>query len=275
MFWKKESQSPVGLIAGRGQLPLVFAKAARCSGRRIVAFGLKGQTDAHLKGLVEKFFEIELGQVGKLISLLKENKLKGVVLAGGIPKKEMYNPALDLDTHAQYLMNGAKNRGDDHLLRAFGIFLKTKAGVDVLDLRMLLKDTLAHTGVMTRTAPDTEEWEDLKFGHEAAKMVGRLDIGQTVVVKRGVVLAVEALEGTDEAIRRGAELGNGRVVVVKTSKPKQDLRFDLPCVGLDTLDGLKAQNSKVLGVEAGKTIMLEKQKMIEFADRQGLVIVGL
>ncbi len=275
MFWKKASTDAIGLVAGTGELPVLFANAAASSGRPVIAFGIKGLTDHRLKGQVDTFHEIELGHVSKLIDLLKQNKIRQVVLAGGIPKKEMYNPSLSLDPAAKGLLAGSNNKGDDHLLRAFQFFLKAKAGVSVVDARSILKNSVATKGVMTHRKPSAEEKKDIQIGYRAAKAIGRLDIGQTVVVKLGVVLAVEAIEGTDAAIRRGAELGNGAAVIVKTAKPTQDLRFDLPCIGLNTLDLMKSCGCSVLAVEAQKTLMLDPQKMIESADKAGLTLVGL
>ena len=160
-------------------------------------------------------------------------------------------------------------------MKALQLFLKTKCGVSIADPRFFLKDILAVKGVMTKRAPTPADMNDLRFGWRIAKGIGKIDIGQTVVVKAGVVLAVEALEGTDAAIRRGGQLGREGAVVVKVSKPNQDLRFDLPCVGTETLESMKATNAKVMGVEAGKTVMLFKEKLIAAADQANLILVGL
>ncbi len=267
--------APVGLIAGQGEFPLLFAKAAQAQKRPVVLFGVEGYTDKRVEGFASESHYIGLGELGRLVELLKEKKIKEVVFAGGVPKRRIYDPSLKLDITAKGLIDGTRNKGDDHLLRAFGLLLKARCGVSVMDSRSLLKDSLAPKGVLTRRKPEAGEWDDLKLGFKVAKHVGKMDIGQTVVIKDGVVLAVEALEGTDQAIRRGGELGGGGVVVVKVCKPGQDLRFDLPCVGPETLHKLEEASSRVLGVEAGKTIFIGREKVLEEADKHNLTIVGL
>ncbi|MBI4353352.1 MAG: UDP-2,3-diacylglucosamine diphosphatase LpxI [Candidatus Omnitrophica bacterium] len=275
-WWKtKAIDRVIGLIAGQGELPILFAKAASSLKREVVTFGVEGQTDRRVEALSRETHYVRMGELARLAELLKSSHVKRAVLAGGLPKREIYNPSLTLDQAAKDLLQQTSNRGDDHLLRAFRFFLKAKCGVSVVDSRVFLKEVLVPRGVLTRRAPTEEEWKDLRFGRRAAKMVGGLDIGQTVVVKKGVVLAVEAIEGTDAAIRRGGELGGEGAVVVKTAKPRQDLRFDLPCVGVETLHSLKAVSSRVLGLEAGKALMLFKEEVLRQADGEGITIVGL
>jgi DUF1009 family protein len=276
MFWNRNHDSGlIGLIAGQGQFPVLFAEAAASLGKKILVIGIRGITDPKVETFAEKTRYLDLGALEALISILKEENLKKVVLAGGVPKKKMYDPAFKMDSTASSFIRQNKNKGDDHLLKAFQLFLKLKCGVSVLDSRHFLKNALASKGVLTLRPPTAGEWEDLKFGYRAAKQIGKLDVGQTVVVKDGVVLAVEAIEGTDAAIQRAGMLGNGRGVIVKVCKPNQDLRFDLPCVGLETLESMKAASSSVLGVEAGKTIMLSRQKLIEAANALQMTIVGM
>ncbi len=270
-----DRQGPIGLIAGGGEFPLLFAKAASSLKREVIVFGIEGHTDKRVEAFVKKAHYVTLGAVGRLVELLKESKVKQVVLAGGIPKRELYNPAFQLDDEAKTLIRGTSNKGDDHLLKALELLLKIKCGVSVMDSRIFLKDAVATKGVMTRRAPTEEEWKDLRFGYPIAKGIGKLDIGQTVVVKNCVVLAVEAIEGTDRAIQRGVEFGREGTVIVKVAKPNQDLRFDLPCIGVETIETMKRTASKVLGVEAEKTIMLFRDKVIEAADAAGITLVGL
>lgn len=277
MFWTKDSAAsrPLGLIAGQGHFPVLFAESAACLGKKVFVIGIHGITDPAVEKFAQNVRYLELGALEALVLILKEERLKEVVLAGGIPKKQMYNPSFQMDTTAKNLITRNKNKGDDHLLKAFQLFLKLKCGVSVIDSRKFLKKALAPKGVLTRRPPTPEEWSDLKFGYRAAKGIGKLDIGQTVIVKDGVVLAVEAIEGTDAAIRRGGALGNGNAVIVKTCKPNQDLRFDLPCVGLETLESMKAVSSRVLGVESGRTLMLFKEKLIAAADERQITLVGM
>ena len=276
MLWTKASNdSPIGLIAGYGEFPILFAKAAAALKKPVVAFGVEGVTDKKIAHLVREAHFLDLGAVGALVDLLKKLKIKKVVFAGGIPKREIYNPRFQPDEAARTLMEKTKERGDNRLLKAFEFFLKAKCGVSVVDSRVFLKEALAPAGVLTKRKPSAEEYEDLKFGFKIAKGIGRFDIGQTVAVKRGVVLAVEAIEGTDAAIRRGGAQGMGGAVIVKVSKPNQDLRYDLPTVGPETIESLKSANSSVLGVEAGKTLILSGEKLLAAADEYGLSVVGV
>lgn len=274
-MWGRDGGGAIGLIAGQGEFPVLFAKAAASVDRPVIAFGIRGIMDPQVSNFTAATHYVELGELGRLIDLLKSNKVKQVVFAGAVPKKRLYDASLRLDDAAQQFMKKTPNRGDDHLLRSLEIFLKLKCGTSVLDSRSLLKQALSPKGVLTRRKPTPAESRDLKLGFRVAKQVGKMDVGQTVVVKGGVVLAVEALEGTDQAIRRGGELGKGGAVVVKVSKPNQDLRFDLPCVGVETVKTLRSVSAGVLGVEAGKTILISKEKFLGAADEAGLCVVGL
>lgn len=276
-MWRRRvrEDGPVGLLAGGGDLPFVFARAARSLKRELVVIGLEGHTDKRLGDYASEAHYIGFGAVGKIAEVLKRAGVKSVAMAGSIPKKEIYDPGARPDAALQGILGGVRNQGDDHLLRAFEVFLRARCGVSVIDTRVFLKDLLAPKGVLTRRVPTDAEWKDISFGRHIAKGIGRMDIGQTVVVKQLTVLAVEALEGTDAAIRRGGALGRGGAVVVKTSKPNQDLRFDLPCVGEETLESMRAAGAATLGVEAGKTLVLFKDRFIARADREGVAIVGL
>lgn len=274
-WFRSRPTGRLGLIAGQGEFPVLFAQAAASLEKELVVFGISPYADPRLEQYATRMHSVDLGSLGDLVNLLKESQVKHVVLAGGIPKKEFYNSSLKMDDTAKGFMGGTANKGDDHLLKAFKLFLKLKCGISVVDARLFLKDILAPKGILTQRAPTAEEWKDLKFGYKIAKGIGRMDIGQTVVVKSGIVLAVEALEGTDNAMRRGGELGRGEVVVTKVAKPNQDLRFDLPCVGFETLAVLRSISSRVLGVEAGKTIFLRKKELLAEANKQGMTLVGL
>ncbi|OIO37922.1 MAG: hypothetical protein AUJ71_04215 [Candidatus Omnitrophica bacterium CG1_02_49_16] len=275
MFWNKNHSEILGLIAGKGDFPVLFAEAAFSVKQPLVVFGIRGFADPRLESLAVETHHLELGALNKLVDLLKKTKVKKVVLAGGIPKREMYNPSFQMDKTAKGFIHDTRNKGDDHILRALQVFLKAKCGVSIVDPRIFLKNTLASKGVMTRRVPTKGEMDDLKFGWRIAKGIGKMDVGQTVVVKDGVVLAVEAIEGTDAAIRRGGQLSKTGAIVVKVSKPKQDLRFDLPCVGNETLESMKAVGAKVIGLETSKTIMLFKEKLIEAANQADLSLVGI
>ena len=272
---RQSDERPIGLLAGMGALPLLFAQAAFSEKKKLIVFGVEGLTDKRIEEFSEKTHYLPLGKIGLLVELLKQERIRSVVFAGGLPKKKiMYESGFQMDDTAAGLLQGARNKGDDHLLRAFEVFLKLKCGVSVIDSRAFLKKSLAPRGVLTRRKPTESEWQDLKFGRRVAKNIGKMDIGQTVVVKQGVVVAVEALEGTDAAIRRAGTITEEGAVVVKVAKPNQALRFDLPCVGMDTINSMKAVSARVLGIETGKTIMIFKDQLIAAADREGISLVG-
>ena len=275
MWRRAAAEGPIGLIAGQGSFPVLFAKAALSVKRPVVLFGVEGVTDKRVEEFTSEAHYVGLGELGRLLDLLKGKSIKQVVLAGSIPKRRIYDPSLKLDTAAVDFLKQSSNKGDDHLLRSLEVLLKLKCGASVLDSRIFLKDTLAPKGVMTRRTLSESEKKDLRLGFQTAKHVGRMDIGQTVVVKDGVVVAVEALEGTDQTIRRAGELAKNGIVVVKVSKPNQALRFDLPCVGPDTIETLKSVSASVLAVEAGRTLLLSKENVIQAADRAGICIIGV
>lgn len=271
----KDMGGPLGLIAGAGDFPVLFAEAAAALKKEILVVGFQGYTDKRIENFSSRVFYLELGAVGRIAQTLKSWNVKRVALAGAIPKRKIYDASASLDGAARAIIQGTSNRGDDHLLRAFVLYLRSAGGVSVVDSRLFLKDILAPKGVMTRRAPTASEKNDLLFGWKIAKGIGKMDIGQTVIVKEGSVLAVEAIEGTDAAIKRAGELGRGGGVVVKTAKPGQDLRFDLPCIGLETLESMKSAGCRVIGVEAGRTLMLHKDRLIEAADAGQMSLVGL
>jgi len=273
--WWGSASGRLGLIAGQGDFPLLFAKAASSLKKKVVVFGFQGYTDKKVEDYAAETHYFELGTLDQLFESLRRLKIKQVVLAGGIPKRQIYNPDFALDETAKSFIQSNAHKGDDHLLKAFGLFLKARCGASVVDSRVFLKDILAPKGVLTRRRPTEQEKDDIKFGWRIVKGIGKMDIGQTVVVKQGVVVAVEALEGTDAAIKRAGSLAHGGGVVVKVAKPNQDLRFDLPCVGRDTLASMKEADISVLVVEAGKTLMLYKQDFLDDADQKNFCIVGV
>ncbi len=273
MFGSKVNGT-LGILAGSGDLPLLLAQSARAQGTEVVVIGIDGHTDRRIEAHASRTHYIPLGKIAEIPKKLVEWRVKRVAMAGSVPKREIYNPALGADSDLREVIEQKGNRGDDHLLRAFEIYLRVRCGVSVVDARHYLKDALAVRGPMTRRVPDASEKRDVAFGRRVAAAVGRLDIGQTVVVKQGIVLSVEALEGTDAAIRRGGELGREGAVVVKTAKPNQDLRFDLPCVGPSTIESMRAARCRTLALEAGKTLVLSKSDVIRAADAADIAIAG-
>ncbi len=262
----------LGLIAGNGRFPLLFADAARQAGYRVTAVAHRGETPEALQDRVDELHWIKVGQIGHLIEHFKAAGVETVVMAGGIKKTRMFTEYRP-DLRALKVLAKVRHFKDDVLLRALADELESE-GIAVRDATQYLPSLIAEAGTLT-TRPSAEQWEDIRFGAAMVKAIGRLEIGQCVVVKNRTVLAVEAIEGTDEAIRRGGRLAHGGAVVVKMAKPQQDLRFDIPAVGPTTIASMQEVGAAVLAVEAGKTLMLDKAEMLEAARKAKIAIVGI
>ncbi len=263
----------IGLIAGNGNFPIAFARAAKEKGLQVIAVAHEGETMPELAQWVDGIFWIKVGQLGKLIGILKEQQVADVLMAGGIKKTRLFEGGMP-DLRAMALLAKMIHKKDDSILRAIARELESE-GITVRESTLYLDTIVAKPGVMTKRKPSKDEKRDIEFGWQMAKEIGRLDIGQTVVVKDQAVLAVEAIEGTDEAIRRGGGLCGKDAVVVKICKPHQDLRFDLPAVGAMTVQSMKSVKASCLAVESGKTIMIERDDLIRDADEAGIAIVAI
>jgi hypothetical protein len=231
------------------------------------------QTDPALERAVNAFTWVKLGQFGKVVEVLREGGATGVVMLGDVTKARFFRDAW-LDGLGVRIMARVAVKSDDNILRAIARALD-EHGFPVVDPTPFLADRLAPEGVLGKHAPTEEEREDARYGLELARAIGRLDLGQTVVVKDRVAVAVEALEGTDACIRRGGELCRDGAVVVKAVKPGQDRRFDLPAVGPDTVAALAEVKGRVLAVEAGATLVMDLDRMVEAADRARIVLLGV
>lgn len=264
---------PLGLVAGAGQFPFLCARAARRRGRKVVAIAHKGETDSLLSEEVDQIEWVHLGQLGKLIKTLKKAGASEAIFAGSITKTRMFRDARP-DLRAIKLWRSLKNRLDDGILRAVADEIEGE-GIQVIPSTVLLKDLLVPLGVLTRCSPSKKQWEDIRFGWKLAKELGRLDIGQCVVVKDRAVLAVEAIEGTDNTILRGGQFGGRGTVVIKICKPRQDIRFDLPSIGTQSIQKMTQVKASVLAVEVGRTLFFDRDSTIDLANRSGIAIVGI
>jgi DUF1009 family protein len=264
----------IGLIAGGGRFPLLFADSARRQGHRVVAVAHRNETDPALAERVDAITWVKLGQIGHLLAALREGGATQSVMLGAITKRRFFADAM-LDATGLRVLARVAIRSDDNLLRAMARFLEEE-GVPIVDATPYLADRLAPEGVLGRHAPTDEELADARYGLELARGIGELDLGQTVVVKDRVALAVEALEGTDSCIRRGGELAkSGGFTVAKAVKPGQDRRFDLPAVGPDTVETIKQAGGRVLAMEAGATLVMDLDRMIERANDAKIVLIGV
>jgi len=263
----------IGLIAGGRQFPVLVAQGVKTQGHRLIVAGFTGHTNPDVYPLADAWRELKLGQLAKLLDFLKENKVEQVVMAGTIHKPGVMD-IRHFDARAVKILFTLKAKGDDAILRAVSGVLEEE-GMELVPPQSFAQGLLTPAGVLTRRAPDEREWADLRAGARLAQEMGRLDIGQCVVLREGIVAAVEALEGTDAAIRRGCELGGAGCVAVKVMKPGQEERVDLPSVGPDTVRVLSKGKGVCLGVEAGKSLFFDMETTLEIADRYGVAIVGL
>jgi DUF1009 family protein len=266
----------LGVVAGQGRLPFEVARGARRAGRRVWLAALRGFADPALAAEADALTWLHVGEVGALLAGLRAEGVRELVLCGLVPKALLFaDPSLvRLDEAATRLLDGLRDRRDDALLRALADALEAE-GFAVASQAAYTQELLAPEGPLGRLAPSPAQLADVAFAWPIAKALGALDIGQTLVVRERTVLAVEAIEGTDEAIRRGAALGRGAVSVVKVVKPTQDPRLDVPVIGPETIATLAAAGAGLLAVEAGRTLVLERAELVARADAAGVCVLGV
>lgn len=262
----------IGLLAGIGRLPVEFARAACGMGFAVTAIALTPNVDAELQTVATDYHEISIGQLDKIMTTLTAAGVEEATLLGKVTKELMFSGEVTLDDRMKRLLAGLKDFNDDTIMLGF---VKELASVNigVLDQTAFIRALLPQPGVVTKRQPNPQELADMDFGLSMARAIGGLDIGQTVVVKDRAVLAVEAIEGTDACILRGGQLGRGGVTVAKSAKPSQDMRFDVPAVGPDTLHSMIAAGATALVMEAGKTLLVNRNRVIELADANNITIV--
>ena len=263
----------IGIIAGGGQFPLLFIEAARQAGREVMVIAHKGETDERVAKAADGSCWVKLGQLGKIISWFRAHGVAETVFLGTITKTRIFKDILP-DFKGLTLWNKIDSRQDDAILRAVAGALE-KEGISVLESTLYLQHLLFPQGILTRKKPSKSQRLDIEFGWRHARAIGRMDIGQSVVVRDCTVAAVEAIEGTDAAIRRGGQLVREKAVVVKVKKPGQDFRFDLPATGIETITTLASVSGAVLAVEAGQALLFDREKTIAAADKAGIVMVGI
>jgi DUF1009 family protein len=263
----------IGIIAGGGQFPLLFARAVKEMGRQVVAIAHVGETLPELEGIVDCCHWVRLGQLGKIIKCLKNERVTETVLLGSISKTDVFKDVRP-DFRGLILWNKIDSRQDDAILRAVAGELE-RDGIRVVASTMYLEKLQFPKGILVGGRLRSDELEDITFGWRIARAIGELDIGQCVVVRNRAVLAVEAIEGTDAAIRRGGTLAREKAVVVKVKKPGQDLRFDLPAIGAATIDSMAAVKARLLAVETGQALLFDRDAVIAAAERAGIAIVGI
>jgi UDP-2,3-diacylglucosamine hydrolase len=262
----------VGLVAGEGELPVILTHAMLARGLDVVAIALSESIYGQLQPLVQRLHCFGAGQGNKIIEALKCEGVRDLVLIGKVSKDVLFR-RWRFDSRAWRILRRAKSFQDDVLLTEIIREFESE-GMRVVEPSHFLSDLCPKGGVLTRRRPTRREWQDIEYGFSAARNMGRLGIGQTIVVKHGTILAVEGMEGTDEAITRGCRLAHEGAVVVKVSRPGQDLRLDMPTVGMRTLQVMREGRATVLAIEAGKTIVVEGEAFPRAADEAGISVVA-
>ena len=261
------------MIAGKGRFPFLVAQEAKQEGYRVVCCGIAKESDPTIEDVTDVYQEIKLGQLKRLRDFFKREGVSEAIMAGKIEKVRLFQGEVRPDLEMAKVLLKVRDFRDDSLLGGVARYLSSH-GIELQDSTRFLKNSLPGPGVLGRRTPSPEVQADIDFGWKVAKALAALDIGQTVVVKQRAVLALEAIEGTDETIRRGGLLGRGGTTVVKVAKPNQDMRFDVPAVGLGTLEELIRAKAKALAFEAGKTLFIELETFIRKADQAGITLVG-
>jgi DUF1009 family protein len=268
----------LGLIAGNGRFPFLVLDAARGAGHDVTVVGLKDETFPELADLAAcapaaPFHWISLGQLGTLIKLFKDAGVTQAVMAGQVKHTKLFAVMASADATLLGVLMRLKSKSTDGLIGGIADAMRDK-GIELLNSTAFLTPLLAKPGVLTRRPPDQDEQADLALGYRVADAIAGLDVGQTIAVKSAAVVAVEAMEGTDAMIARAGQLAGAGTRVVKVAKPNQDMRFDVPVVGVSTIDAMKAAGATVLSVDAGRTLMIDGDAIVRAADDAGICIVG-
>ena len=264
---------PLGLIAGNGRFPFLVAAAARRAGRPVVAVAIQEEAFPELEGEVDAFHWVGLGQLGRCIEVLRAAGVHEAVMAGQVKHRQIFSDVVpDLKLMAVLARLALKNT--DSLIGGVADAL-AREGIRLLPSTALLEDQMATAGAMTRRGASRDEQKDIGYGRDVARTLARMDLGQTAVVKDRATVALEAMEGTDETIRRAGRIAGPGTTVVKVAKPSQDMRFDVPVVGRGTIEAMREAGARALAVDAGRTLLIDKGDVLGAADAAGIAVVGM
>ncbi len=262
-----------GLIAGDGILPVRMAQYAKENGFDVVCISLANDNVRDLKKYCSKVYSCHPGEVNKIEAILKDEQIKQLTFLGKVHKKVLLQ-LHKFDKRAIDLIKEASRLNDDKVMLMIVEEL-AKIGVEVLDQTIFIKNLMIPAGVLGKHKPTKEQMEDVNYGFWLAKEMGKLDVGQSVVIKDKMIMAVEAIEGTDVCIKRGAKLAKKGAVIVKVAKPKQDKRFDIPAIGMKTLRTMRCKHASLIAVEANETIIVDQEKVVKYADEHNIVIMAV
>ncbi len=261
-----------GLIAGNGEFPFLVIDGARKAGKDLRVVAIKEETDPRIDEVAEKVVWVGVGKLGKMISYFKKESVTSVMMAGQVRHTQIFSGALP-DLKMIRMLWNMPHRNTDSLIGGVADELE-KEGITLIDSTYFIADKLAPEGVLTKRRPNQTELGDIEYGLTIANEIARLDLGQTIVVRGKACVAIEAMEGTDEVIKRAGDLAGGKLTVVKVAKPGQDMRFDVPVVGIPTVETMVTAGATCLSVTAGKTLIFDLNQMVKLADRNKICIIG-
>lgn len=260
-----------GLIAGNGDFPFLVLEGARCQGIEMAVIAIREEASPALEREAKRFHWISLGELGRGINLLHQEGVKHAVMAGQVKHNKIFS-SIRPDWRLAKLLFSLPSKNTDALIGAIARVLHDE-GIELMDSTTFLGPLLPAAGILTRRSPDQAEAADIDYGRKIAQQIAGLDLGQTVVVRDRACVAIEAMEGTDETVERAARIAGGqRLVVVKVSKPRQDMRFDVPVVGTKTIETMRRSNATALAIDAGRTLLFERDALIRAADEAGIAI---
>ena len=262
-----------GLIAGNGKFPFLVVEGARRAGAELAVVAIKEETDPAIERVADRVTWVGIGQLGKMIRFFKREGVEKAIMAGQVKHVQIFSGALP-DVRMLKMLLSLPRRNTDALIGGVAAEL-AREGIELIDSTYFLQDHLPEEGVLTRRAPDERERGDIAYGLEVAREIARLDLGQTIVVRARACVAIEAMEGTDATVRRAGQLARGRLTVVKVAKPDQDMRFDVPVVGVPTVEAMAEAGATCLCVTAGKTLLFDRDEMIASADRRRIAVVAV
>ena len=263
----------LGLIAGNGNFPFLVLKGAKRAGASVAVAAIREETDPAIEKLADSVTWVGIGQLGKMLRFFKAEGVDKAIMAGQVKHVQIFSRAVP-DVRMLKMLLRLPRRNTDALIGAVANELASE-GIELIDSTFFLKDQLPQTGALTRREPDERERGDIEYGLEIARGIAGMDLGQTIVVRDRACVAIEAMEGTDAVIRRAGELVRGRLTVVKIAKPDQDMRFDVPVVGVPTIQSMKESGATCLCLTAGKTLMFEPEEMVKLADKDKIAIVAV
>ena len=262
-----------GLIAGNGKFPFLVVEGAKKQGASLSVVAIKEETDRRIEEVAESVIWVGIGQLGKMISFFKKEGVSKAIMAGQVKHVQIFSGALP-DLRMVKMLWNLPQRNTDALIGGVADEM-AKEGIELIDSTYFIKDQLAEEGVLTKRKPDQNEQGNIEYGLKVAHEIARLDLGQTIVLRAKACVAIEAMEGTDAVIKRAGELAKGKLTVVKVAKPNQDMRFDVPVVGVPTIETMIAAGATCLCLTAGKTLMFDKEEMLALANRNKISVVAV